>query len=202
MTKNKLLQTKKIYKEILDVINKYKDFIKFDIRELERIKQKHLFQLELLEKYGIKVPFDNIYNLDYIKIDEYRSIGYYGGKYRRTISWSDDGKQPIDELLFEIHFSAGAYIFGDDYPTELFNKMWVELKQYKPKYLDTVNKCLYFSMDKAKGIFYDFPKILEKYYQINEKDIVKRKKEKLEKELKEIREELEIYGQKPTNPNN
>jgi len=73
-----------------------------------------------------------------------KCVGWWGEKYGRHISWSDDGKQPEDELLLVISFPTGAYIFGDDYPTEFFKEFFQELKTYNPKYTDTTNKTLYF----------------------------------------------------------
>ena len=115
------------------------------------------------------------------------SICKFGKKKRRTISWSDDGRQPEDdELLLSISFATGAYIFSDDYPETLFKDFFNELASYAPKYKDTVNKCLYFSMDNAGKIFNDFDAILAKYKSLNKEDFKKRKIEKLKKELETL----------------
>lgn len=184
--------TKKTYTEILEKINKFKDFIVFDYKDLEFKSKCHLFGIELEEKYGLKLEPRDIRSLDYNNFCEYRSIGWYGEKYRRTISWSDDGKQPEDELLLVFGFSTGAYIFGDrsddDYPTEFFKEFFQELKAYNPKYTDTTNKNLYFSMENAGKIFNEFPEILKKYYEKNKEDLKLRKIKKMEDAIKNLKE--------------
>lgn len=182
--------TQKAYKEILEVINKYKDIIVFDVNELESRSKQHLFGLELKEKYGLNVEPRDIRSLDWNRFGDYLSIGQFGEKYNRTIFWSDDGKQPEDEIMINLSFSTGAYIFGnssdDDYPTDFFQQFWQELKTYNPKYSDTTNKNLYFSLENGAKIFNEFKEILKKYYELNEEDAKKRKIEKLQKELERL----------------
>src|SRR3990167_5761290 len=146
-------ETQKAYEEILEVINKYRDLVAYDYNDLEQKSKCHLFGLELKEKYGLNVIPRDIRSLDWNTFGSYLSIGLFGKKYRRTISWSDDGKQPEDETMIYLSFSTGAYIFGDDYPTELFQKFWQELKTYNPKYSDTTNKNLYFSLENGAKLF-------------------------------------------------
>jgi len=187
-----LKQTTKAYKEILEVVNKYKDICVYDVSDLESKSKKHLFGIELKEKYGLNVdPTQDIYSCDWINFGDYRSVGWFGEKYRRTISWSVDGKQPEDELLLDIGFSTGAYIFGDDYPKELFQKFWLELKSYKPKYCDEVNNHLYFDIKSASKIFNDFKSILNKYSEINKKDYILREIKKNKEELKTLKARIE-----------
>lgn len=178
--------TKRAYEEILSAINKHRDIVAFDYNELERKSKIHLFGIELKEKYGLNVEPGNISSLDWNRFGDYLSIGLFGEKYRRTISWSDDGKQPEDELMIHLSFGTGPYIFGDDYPTELFKEFWQELQTYNPKYSDTVNKGLYFSLDGGAKIFNEFKGILKKYYELNKEDSKKRKIKKLQDELAKL----------------
>jgi len=178
--------TKKVYKEIIDILNKYKDIIVYDVSELEILSKYHLFGIELKEKYGFNIDPKEIKSLDWNNFGEYMSLGLFGEKYRRTISWSDDGKQPEDEVLLYLGFPTGAYIFGDDYPQQLFQEFFQELKTYNPKYSDTTNKNLYFSMDNAGKMFNDFKTILNKYYKKNRKDFKRRKIEKMKEELQKL----------------
>ena len=180
----------KAYKEIIEVLNKYKDICVYDISDMESKAKKHLFGIELKEKYGFNVEPKDIYSCDWVNLGDYKSIGWFGEKYRRTISWSVDGKQPEDELLLDIGFSTGAYIFGDDYPKELFQKFWLELKSYKPKYCDEVNNHLYFDIKSASKIFNEFGEILKKYNEINKKDHILRQIKKNKEELKKLKTEL------------
>jgi len=184
--------TEKAYKEIFKVLKKHKDTIVFDVKSLETKAKLHLFGVELTEKYGLKLDASKIICLDWNKFGEYMSIGWWGDKYQRTISWSDNDTQPKDELLLKISFSTGAYIFGygsmfnKDYPTKFFQKFFNELKIYNPKFTDSHNHSLYFSMDNAKNIFNSFDEIFNKYNELNEKDIKKRKIQKMKDELSKL----------------
>jgi hypothetical protein len=182
---------KKAYQELLEVAEKYPNFGNmysfYDIDKLREEAKKHLWAIELYEKYKVKLDHTRISSTDYINISDYLSLGYFGEKHQRTISWSDDGRQPENsELLLCIHFSTGAYIFGDDYPKEFFQEFYEELKSYKPKYQDTTNKYLYFSMDNASKIFNDFDTILQKYWDKNKADAKKRKIAKMKEQLAEL----------------
>lgn len=180
-------KTKEAYSEILEVINKHKDIIKWsEFSDLESRSKEHLFGIELKEKYGLNVNPLEIRSIDYIRFTDYATIGWWGEKYRRTISWSDDNRQPEDELLFVIGFSTGAYIFGDDYPVSLFQEFFNELKSFNPTYTDTTNKNLFWSIETAKDIFNAFPEILKKYYEKNKEDFRQRKIDKLKKELESL----------------
>lgn len=189
--KNSYKNIKKAYEEILSVINKHKDSVVFDYDDLESKSERHLFGIELKERYGFNVNPKNISSLDFIRFSDFMCLGWYGNKYNRTISWEDNGKQPKDELLLELNFSTGAYIFGniseDDYPTELFQEFFQELKSYKFKYIDSVNKSLYFEMDNAGEIFNEFPKILAKYYEKNKEDYKLREIKRLSKKLEQLK---------------
>ena len=182
------------YKEILDVIKKHREICVYDVNEMEFLAKKHLFGIELKEKYGFNIEPRNIQSLDWNRFSDYMSLGLWGKTYNRKISWPDDGKQPEDELLLELNFSTGAYIFGDfsdhDYPTEFFKEFFQELKAYNPKYVDTTNKNLYFSMVNAGKIFNEFPALLTKYYDLNKTDAKERKIKKLQAELDKLQTNL------------
>ena len=179
-------KTKKAYDEVIDMLNKHREICDYEIDSIRSKANVHLFAIELKEKYGLNIEPDNVYSLEYVNINDYISIGYWGEKYNRTISWEDDGKQPKDELLLSIQFSTGAYIFGDDYPEELFKEFFQELKTYKPKYTDSANKGLYFPIKKAKNIFNEFQEILNNYNEKNKKESSERKIKKLEGELEQL----------------
>jgi len=185
-------QIKKAYSEIFRILNKNKDVICFDVDNLEKKSKLHLFGAKLKYKYGLDLNDKDIYSLDYNKFGEHIFISPYGKKYNRTISWSDDDKQPTDEILLGISFPTGAYIFGvggmfdEDYPVNLFNKFFNELKTYKPKYIDSRNSSIYFSLDNSKDIFNNFNNILKKYYEINKEDYKKRKIAKMKSEIEKL----------------
>ena len=111
------------------------------------------------------------------------NVGLYGEETSRTISWSDDGKQPENEWLYAVRFCTGAYIFGDSYPAETFNAFFAELKSFEPKYCDTVNNALYFADDVAKVVYDNFWPIFKKYKALVGEELKAKRKAELEKEL-------------------
>lgn len=174
--------TEKAYKEILKALNKYKSEIVFDVDSLEIQAKNHLFGVELVEKYGFNIDPKKIYSTDWQKMKENIFIGFFDGE-RRDISWSDDGRQPNNETLLRISYPTGPYIFGDDYPVEFFQKFFMELKTYNPKYIDSANSSLYFSLENAGEIYNDYDSIIKRYYEENNKDLKQRK-------IKEMKDEL------------
>lgn len=177
---------KKIYDEIFKLMDENEDNIAFDVKRLKEKSKLHLYGLELKEKHGLDLDPKSITSLNWNKLGHYITIGWYGDKYGRTISWSDNGEQPTDELLLDISFPTGGYIFGQDYPTEFFQKFFNELKTYKPKYSDTTNNTLYFSMDNASAIFNKFYSILNRYNDENKEDFKKRQIERKKEELQKL----------------
>ncbi len=180
-----LEEAKKAYDEIFETMKKHEKMCIFDVTRLKKEAECHIFGLELREKYGLKFR-EKICSIDHNYFCNYLCIARWGEKYRRTISWSDDGTQPEDEVLLSISLPPGAYIFGKDYPQEIFNQFFNELKEYNPKYKDSMNYTLYYPLDNAKDVFNNFDKILEKYRKINKEDINRRKIIKLKKELEEL----------------
>lgn len=188
-----LEETKKMYSEIMGVLKKYKGVCVFDVDELERKSKIHIYGAELKEKYGLNIKPEDVTSIDYNSFGEYKKIGWFGEKYRRTISWSVDGGQPDDELLFTVRFSTGAYMFGyggtfdKEYPTEFFQKFWLELKSYKPDYVDEANHCLYWKIENAKEAFNSFDDVLRKYNKLNQEDMKQRQIKKMEEELAKLK---------------
>lgn len=93
-----------------------------------------------------------------------------------------------DEWLLLIKFPTGAYIFGDSYPEKTFKTFFDELKSYKPKYLDSVNKCLYFDKSTAKDVIGDYKSIFKKYQGMVAEEVKQQKISKLQAELKRLEE--------------
>ena len=178
-------KVKKAYDEILKVLHKNREICVFDVNDLERKAKIHLFGLELKEVYGLNIDPKQVNSIDYQSFGE-KKIGLFGEKYRRTISWSVDGRQPEDEYLFTVSFPTGAYIFGEDYATDFFQKFWLELKEFKPDYIDEVNHCLYWKLENAKDAFNNYDATLKKYYELNKEDVKRRRIEKMKKELEQL----------------
>lgn len=126
----------------------------------------------------------------YVRINDNMYIASMGEKYRRKISWPADGRQPDDEVMLVVSFPTGAYMFGDSYPTELFERLWEEIKSYDFKYVDDMNHNIYFPLDVAAPIVNGFHDLLSKYYKIFEEEANARRVEKLRQELARLEEKL------------
>lgn len=179
------MENKKAYEKILKICNKY------NLEELENIKdemENKIYFIELEEKYGLKISdyISSNSSKDFIRINDYLTITLWGEKYRRTICNVD--VQPIDEILLQVSFSTGAYIFGDDYPKELFESFFEELKTYNYKYIDKLNNNLYFTLENSKDVFNNFNEIFKKYREIHRNNYKQRQIKKLEKELQTLKE--------------
>lgn len=156
--------------------------------------EKLLYSIKLQEDYGILNITRNmaqcIGSNVFVRINDNMYIASMGEKYHRTISWSADGRQPEDEIMLVLSFPTGAYIFGDSYPTELFARMWEEIKSYGYKYVDDINHNVYFSLDVAAPIANGFRDILNKYYKIFKEEANIRRAEELRRELAKLEENL------------
>lgn len=153
------------YQQLLEVALKNKEYIDSnivaDIKEhLDAIQKSIEFGLELSyngpHHYVVKGGYDSWTRVLLISKDANQFIGC-----------SDDGKQPQDEWLYLVGFTAGPYIFGsylnNCYPIETFQQFFSELKGFEPKYCDSVNKALYFTADKAKAVHEAFWPLFNKY---------------------------------------
>jgi len=179
---------KTTYATILKLLKKHKNDIVFNVDDLQRQAENHLFGLELRDTYGLNIDPAKVNSTTSFKCNEHFYICIFGEKHNRTISWPDVKGQPKNELLLWISFPTGAYIFGQDYPTEFFKQFWEELKSYNPKYSDTMNHNLYWDLPNAKDVFNNYPAILNKYRELNREDIKKRQIAKMEADLAKFKE--------------
>lgn len=182
---NEKLNDVSAYKSVLDLMDKHKEFFEkeyeLDIRS--KLKTK-INVLEISNDFGINVMNVRVESYgNFFKLNDYCSIGLWGEVHRRTISWSDDGKQPSDEWLYQISFPTGAYIFGEHYPTDTFNKFFDELKSFQPKYSDSNNHNLYFAKDTAKNVHDSFSDLMKKYRDLSKDEYKKNQINELEKKL-------------------
>ena len=200
----KIERLKEAYTKAVELCEEYEDFYKtydFDgFRSLSEQARRRLTIIEWNEKYGLNIGYIRELSSDaYLKIDEHRSIHKFNDAkresergYGKFISWSDDERQPKDEWLLVIGFSTGTYIFGEDYAGQkpLFDEFFNELKTYNPDYSDSHNHYLYWKLENAKPIYDDFQSILSKYIERNKLESKKREIDRLESELKELKEEI------------
>lgn len=172
------------YKKLLELTESYKDLdVKSEISSLtckyKLAELEELFSIDLKGKSfstHIKMGYDNT-----------KSINYYdGGQSGRSISWSDDGRQPEKEWLYVLSYPCGAYTFHSDYPTETFNNFIDEIKTYNPKYSDTINKSFYFSQENAKAIHENIDELFNKYSGQVKDELKQIKIKKLKDELAEL----------------
>lgn len=194
-------ELKKAYRDILKVCVKH-SHVSGDNRAVGDIKtmisaaNNHLLVIEWYEKYGLRVDHDcKPYSLNYIDLDNYMVFCCYGDAAKdkangsgRYISWSDDRTQPKNEWLFEIGYSTGAYIFGEDSKgqTQLFQDFITEIKTYAPDYSDSYNGKFYWKLKNAKSIYKSFDKMLRKYRKRNIEELKQRKINKMKEELLEL----------------
>lgn len=177
----------KAYKEILAVLNKNDKLLDGDHQiDVRSTIQNRLEVLSISEMFDINLGNKNCVG-GYIEITEYQKIMLMGEKHNRTISWSDNGKQPVNQRLYKIGFPTGAYIFGDHYPTETFKDFWGELKSFEPEFADTANHCLYFNKSNAKAVHEAFNDLFRKYKKIDKDTASKREIEELEKRLGKLK---------------
>lgn len=164
-----------------------------------RLKAKNrVIRYEWEEKYGIKLGYEcKFAEYDYCNLGEYENLSYYKDGYishkqgsGRNISWSENDKQPVNEWLYEIHFSTGADIFGEDYEgqKQIFRDFFEELRTYKPDFEDLHNHNLYWKPENAKEIISQFKVILKKYHDKNREELKEREITKLKAKLEKLEE--------------
>lgn len=197
---------KDAYTDVLKVCSKYGRFnnkYSSDFNDIHRMgvsAKDHLLLIEWYEKYGLKLDHDyKPYSNNYFRLDDHREFAHYNeaqkekdsGNGGRYISWPD-GKQPKNEWLFEIGFSTGAYIFGEDYDSQkqLFQDFFEELKGFNPDYSDSHNHSLYWKLENAKAIFDNYHSILQKYQERNTSELKQREADNLRKKLQKLEAEL------------
>lgn len=182
-----MIDTKiKAHKELLKLVKKYEyAFKESGLRIRVHDVESEIEMLEVEKTFGVG-------RLEKVATQWYRvgweddaRIGYYR-EGERSISWSDDGRQPSNEWLYQISYPTGAYIFGDSYPKETFNKMFEEMKTYNPKYVDTANHVLYFTAENAKTFHDNLKKIESKYRGMVQDELNRKRKKELEDELKAL----------------
>ncbi len=178
------MKTIDAYKKILKVIKSCAKEAELDSSVDIGYKLEQLItREEIQESFGIDLKHCYEYSDSYFKVGYDQYIALYGTKHNRTISWSDDGEQPKDEWLLAVTYPTGAYIFGEDYQKETFAQYFDELKEFEPKYVDTVNHCLYYTADKAKAVYDEVGEITKKYRAIAEENRKASKIDALKKQL-------------------
>lgn len=187
---------KDIFQKIIDICEQNTDE-EGTLSDISIKAKNRVIRYEWQEKYDVTIPSDcRLAEYDYFNIDSYQRISYFKDGYLcqknrtgRSISWSEGNKQPVDEWIYGIGFSTGAYIFGNDYDYQLqiFQDFFEELRTYKPDYEDLHNHCLYWKVENAKEIMSKFKRILNKYHDKNKSELKEREIKKLEMQLKNLK---------------
>lgn len=156
------------------------------LAEINKVNLSNKFGFELLDRdYTCYTP-KGFRHLDYHII-----LAHYDGTYREVNNISPT-PQPTDEWLLKISFPTGAYFlidggsFDKPYLSDLFNKMFGEFIALNPKYVDRLNKSMYFTSDNAKEVLDKWDEITTKYKNLVGDELKKLKIEKLKAELEEL----------------
>ena len=156
------------------------------LSEIDKINLSNEFGFELLGRDHTCFTPKGFGHLTYHII-----LAHYDGVYRMVNNISPT-TQPKDEWLLNVSFPTGAYFlidggsFDKPYLSDLFNKMLGEFLDLKPKYVDRLNKSMYFTSDNAKEVLDKWDEITSKYKNLVGDELKKLKIEKLKAELEEL----------------
>lgn len=156
------------------------------LSEIDKISLSNKFGFELLDRGHTCYTPKGFGHLDY-----HIMLAHYDGKHREINNISPT-PQPKDEWLLNIRFPTGAYFlidggsFDKPYLSDLFNKMLEEFLSLNPKYVDRLNKSMYFTSDNAKDVLDKWNDITTKYKNLVVDELKKLKIEKLKAELEEL----------------
>ncbi len=196
MEKEKII--KDFYTKILNICKEYKQYEYDELKDMRNILEKsnnHLMLIEWKEKYWLDISHEYMfYGYSYIKLSNDTIFSYFANAKEeqkkwsgKFINWEDKGKQPKNEWLYQLSFPTWSYIFWSDYTEDLFERFWNELKTYWPKYCDSHNNHMYFSLDNAKWIYNDYRSIYLKYRDIYFQEKKQRDIHDMERKLEEMK---------------
>ena len=154
--------------------------------EITKVNLSNKFGFELLDRGHTCYTPKGFSHLDY-----YIILANYDGKHREINNISPT-PHPKDEWLLNIRFPTGAYFlidggsFDKPYLSDLFNKMLEEFLALNPRYVDRLNKSMYFTSDNAKEVLDKWDEITSKYKNLVGDKLKKLKIEKLKAELEEL----------------
>lgn len=161
------------------------------LSEIDKINISNKFGFDLLDRgYNCYTP-KGFSHLDYHII-----LAHYDGKYREIHNISPI-PQPKDEWLLNIRFPTGPYFlidgggFDKPYLSDLFDKMLKEFLALNPKYVDRLNKSMYFTSDNAKDALDKWNDITTKYKNLVSNELKKLKVEELKAEFENLKAELD-----------
>jgi len=153
--------------------------------EIDKVNLSNKFGFELLDRDDTCYTPKGFGHLTYHII-----LAHYDGVYRKIDNISPL-PQPTAEWLLKVGFPTGAYFlidrgFEKPYLSELFDKMLGEFLALNPKYVDRLNKSMFFTSDNAKEVLDKWDDITTKYKNLVGDELKKLKIEKLKAELEEL----------------
>lgn len=176
---------KQALNELLKVAIKHGETLS-ELVSVSRIQARIKIE-ELSTEFNIPIQYES--NPTWIQLrSDNEHICFMDGKTRK-VSYSDDGRQPEDENLYQLHFPCGGYTFthgSSKCPSKTFMKFFNELKAFSPSYIDTCNHCLYFSADVARTVYDAYQDIFEKYAKEARKELATGEIENLKSELERL----------------
>lgn len=178
-----------VYKEVLKTLEEKMHILNLS-NEISQIKDKMRLS-ELSEKFDIPIS-ENTYFSDCVHLDMNNTqylVYFKDGNDENTarISWSDDGRQPVDEWLYKITYPCGAYTLDSEYPATTWRNFINAIKEFNPKYSDTHNNSFYFSSENAKIIYQKLPELFKKFRAEVAEELRLRKIKDLENELEKLK---------------
>lgn len=163
---------KSTYNEIFRFLENYKSEIVFDIQKLKWIAEEHLFYNRLKNDYDFNVNMGRClkggvfndsfvelkYGVYYLKVNEYNMSGSF-----------DDGIYPEhNEELVKVDILGCipniSFIKDTFLCSAITNSFFAFLKTYDPKYMDTVNKILYFTLENGAKVYNEYDAFIDDWY--------------------------------------
>lgn len=151
---------------------------------------------KIKDRYNIDLIDKMFSNVSVVDINKFSALIYMGGGdgYIGTISeiCNSDKQPPNPQLLLKISHSTGAYIFGDYYPTDLFNEFFAELQaKTKVEYVDVCNHSLYYTLENAMESITIYKEVYKEYVEKNKENYKKVMIEQKKREIERLQKELD-----------
>lgn len=183
MTSEKLYEHKEAYKKMFSILKEYEDLPNVDIA-LNKIDEC-LEECKAYERWRInKINWNCVYRYNF---------PWEADVVKATYIPNQNGKRKYlnkPTEFFVIRFAIGAYMFGNDYPEQLFNVFFGELiKRTNPKYVDSPNNKLYYTEETASNAYKLVQEIHKKYQEKYASESKARQIEQLKERLAKLERE-------------
>ena len=149
--------------------------------------------IDLGEKLGTNIPA--YHSGTYMELMEGVALQKFYEGCAGRISYPDDGEQPVPGWYLVLKFPCGPYTFDRDltseYPKKAFDAFFEELKSFGARHVDTVNNCLYFTLDvnpsPAREVYKQYDGIFKKYHDMAKEETLAKRIAAAEAELAMLR---------------